>query len=51
MTKITVHNRSFTPAQDVYLEGRLSIQFDLTDLRGSSVASTYSVENGPKPVI
>jgi len=27
------------------------IQFDLTDLRGSWVASTYSVEDGPKPVI
>ena len=27
------------------------IQFDLTDLRGSCVTSTYSVEDGPKPVI
>jgi len=29
----------------------IAIQFDLTDLRGSCVASTYSVEDGPKPVI
>jgi hypothetical protein len=28
-----------------------SVQFDLPDLRGSCVASTYSVEDGPKPVI
>ena len=27
------------------------IQFYLPDLRGSCVASTYSVEDGPKPVI
>ena len=27
------------------------IQFDLTDFRGSCVTSTYSVEDGPKPVI
>ena len=27
------------------------IHLELTDLRGSCVASTYSVEDGPKPVI
>jgi len=29
----------------------MTIQFDLPGLRGSCVASTYSVEDGPNPVI
>jgi len=39
------------PADFLVFRVLLMIQFDLPGLRGSCVASTYSVEDGPNPVI